>query len=425
MPEQNRLLISPEDDFAYGAGIPRDATWRNLIPAAELGLAIAPGSGEAMAARDAWNASGRGANALLQGQYGDAASNYANALLALGGAIPGAGIIARGTKRGAAWMDRNLPQGFNRLLDAATPKASQDTMYAIPAWHGSPHDFDEFKLDKIGTGEGAQAYGHGLYFAENPATAKVYKENLSNREYTLNGEPLDAIGNHWADVKRRDGDLSEHLKNWQDDAEYYRQMAAQEQAQGKNPAANLDRYETARANAEAIDRVQKGDVVSATPGRLYKTELDVEPEDLLDWDLPLSQQSEKVQKALGFSSRSEDEINAEAIKIMEAGNAKHGRAGGWMDDPEAVNRINKLQGELDSVAPNISGADYYRGANSDIESTMTQLRGTAGQQEMSQRLREAGIPGIRYLDQGSRGSGEGTRNYVIFSDDLVKILSKE
>jgi hypothetical protein len=37
---------------------------------------------------------------------------------------------------------------------------------AITTYHGSPHDFDEFDMSKIGTGEGAQAYGRGLYFAE-------------------------------------------------------------------------------------------------------------------------------------------------------------------------------------------------------------------------------------------------------------------
>ncbi|MGP1366042.1 MAG: hypothetical protein ACTTKW_01790, partial [Schwartzia sp. (in: firmicutes)] len=35
------------------------------------------------------------------------------------------------------------------------------------AWHGSPHVFDYFSLDAIGTGEGAQAHGWGLYFAKN------------------------------------------------------------------------------------------------------------------------------------------------------------------------------------------------------------------------------------------------------------------
>ena len=41
----------------------------------------------------------------------------------------------------------------------------------IRAYHSSPHDFEQFDLGKIGTGEGAQVYGHGLYFAENPAVS--------------------------------------------------------------------------------------------------------------------------------------------------------------------------------------------------------------------------------------------------------------
>lgn len=39
-------------------------------------------------------------------------------------------------------------------------------------------------------------------------------------------------------------------------------------------------------------------------------------------------------------------------------------------------------------------------------------------------MREAGIPGIRYYDQGSRTAGEGTRNYVVFDDNLVSIVKK-
>ena len=41
----------------------------------------------------------------------------------------------------------------------------------IRAYHSSPHDFDKFDLARIGTGEGAQVYGHGLYFAESPAVS--------------------------------------------------------------------------------------------------------------------------------------------------------------------------------------------------------------------------------------------------------------
>lgn len=45
---------------------------------------------------------------------------------------------------------------------------------AMTVWHGSPHKFSKFDMSKIGTGEGAQAYGHGLYMAESPEVAKTY-----------------------------------------------------------------------------------------------------------------------------------------------------------------------------------------------------------------------------------------------------------
>jgi hypothetical protein len=42
----------------------------------------------------------------------------------------------------------------------------------------------------------------------------------------------------------------------------------------------------------------------------------------------------------------------------------------------------------------------------------------------SQALRAAGIPGIRYLDAGSRGAAEGTRNTVVFDANTLEILRK-
>ena len=39
-------------------------------------------------------------------------------------------------------------------------------------------------------------------------------------------------------------------------------------------------------------------------------------------------------------------------------------------------------------------------------------------------LRELGIPGIRYLDQGSRGAGQGTHNYVVFDENIPNIVSR-
>jgi hypothetical protein len=58
----------------------------------------------------------------------------------------------------------NLPQGVKMQVDA---------------WHGSPYQFDKFTTEKIGTGEGAQAFGWGLYFTDLKGIAESYANVLS------------------------------------------------------------------------------------------------------------------------------------------------------------------------------------------------------------------------------------------------------
>ena len=49
----------------------------------------------------------------------------------------------------------------------------------IRAYHGSPYEFDEFKTESIGTGDGTQAFGRGLYFAESEDVARGYRDRLT------------------------------------------------------------------------------------------------------------------------------------------------------------------------------------------------------------------------------------------------------
>jgi hypothetical protein len=58
--------------------------------------------------------------------------------------------------------------------NAAIPRQMNPQMGAI-VYHGSPHKFDKFDSSKIGSGEGSQAYGHGLYVAESPDVARSYQ----------------------------------------------------------------------------------------------------------------------------------------------------------------------------------------------------------------------------------------------------------
>ena len=64
--------------------------------------------------------------------------------------------------------------------------AQGDAVYHQSAWHGSPHDFDTFDLGAIGTGEGNQAHGWGLYFAKKKSVSRNYQKVLSKRLGTTN-----------------------------------------------------------------------------------------------------------------------------------------------------------------------------------------------------------------------------------------------
>ena len=61
--------------------------------------------------------------------------------------------------------------------DLVQLREANPTLYQT-AYHGSPHRFSQFTLDHIGTGEGAQAHGWGLYFAREKNIANDYRERL-------------------------------------------------------------------------------------------------------------------------------------------------------------------------------------------------------------------------------------------------------
>lgn len=322
----------------------------NLSQTREDALSVLPVIGNAMSARDAYTGAGEAYDAFGRGDY---QQGGISGLLA---AMSGLGAVT------------GLPFG---KAAASVAKQAPDMAYAIPAYHGSPHDFDKFDMSKIGTGEGAQSYGHGLYFSENPEVAAVYQKTLGDAN--LNGSGVDSTTQIYASAKLK-GTLDQSEARIRDQLEQFKKLPED------HPNRNLS-IRKMEEHLDAINAVRNGDV--RTAGRLYHTELDVEPEDLLDWDKPLSQQSEKVKQGIReFYGHSADEFD-------------------------------RIQ--------NISGGEWMRGYSGGIP----RAEALDTNADISAALREAGIPGIRYLDQGSRGAGQGSSNYVIFDDNLVKVLRKE
>jgi len=62
---------------------------------------------------------------------------------------------------------------------ASEEELPQGVKMQVDAWHGSPYQFDKFTTEKIGTGEGAQAFGWGLYFTDLESIARGYAQNLA------------------------------------------------------------------------------------------------------------------------------------------------------------------------------------------------------------------------------------------------------
>jgi len=280
---------------------------------------------------------------------------------------------------------------------AVAPKPSNALNMGIKAYHGSPHSFDKFSMDKIGTGEGAQAYGHGLYFAENENIAASYRDSLSPgtkykggsryqvQDGTAEGSAVNAVMDLVTEGMRP-ADAMAAIKRRYVDAANNMDPALFEQGSLATRAANANRYRGYMEIADAVDALNADDFVHV-PGSMYEVEINADPNAFLDWDKPLSEQHPAIRPAL-------DKVIADH-GIRTSGVAPNGKE--WaLNGGEIYDRIATVQG------------------------------GVGGHRNLATQYlkEEAGIPGIKYLDAGSRGAGDGTRNYVVFDDSLIDIIKK-
>lgn len=263
----------------------------------------------------------------------------------------------------------------------------------IVAYHGSPHSFDAFDASKIGTGEGAQTYGHGLYFAGNERVADQYRRRLAGdplpMDLAIDGRPV--FRESWQSLTplHKDGAnyLLSRLRNYSDAhahkaiGEIGRDLPGllEDAAAG---AGSMERFAAERRLSElrgALDLLQTRRVSvlpPERPGHTYEVEIDYPEEALLDWDAPMSRQPQRVLDALARGGLTARTLPPER----------------WL------------------------GRDAYHAA----------VQAAGSDTGAAAIVRGEGIPGIRYLDQGSRSAGEGTRNFVMFpgTEDRIRILRK-
>jgi hypothetical protein len=258
----------------------------------------------------------------------------------------------------------------------------------LDVYHGTPHRFPateanplgEFDASKIGTGEGAQAYGHGIYYAENPDVAKGYRKAMSGRTYENieSNEILDSdslFRNARKSVQETTGlqefsagYVTSKVLTWMDEGNDVNDFLKK----------NVVSDELKPAFETAIQSLKN----TRERSSLYKADLPDEMIDrMLEWDKPLSEQAPNIQKAV-----------SRYIIEMEPHLPSNSRM--------KYLALNQRVRDAD-----ITGAELYKNAQELL-----------GSQLPAALLKKQGIPGIKYLDEGSRGAS-GTGRWKIKPKD--------
>jgi len=282
---------------------------------------------------------------------------------------PAARVAERGAmavgRAGERYAERVVPKIMERggLPAEMVAAMGQGTQSPLTVYHGSPYRFQRFDPTKIGSGEGAQAYGYGHYVAESPAVAQAYRDMLSvprnDASEKIDFNELNKfLGSEKESVNRQ-------IKKFIDGDGYFNEFV----------------YEIRRNGSPKLQKMlQQADPSIFEFGSFYTIDLpDKEIARMLDYNKPLSKQSKEIQEKL------------KSVVDQQLG------TGVW---------------------------DQWIKNNPDFRDLQNDLLEGKTQAEVAELIRQAGIPGIRYLDEGSRGVGQGTSNFVVFpgGEDLLKIV---
>lgn len=266
--------------------------------------------------------------------------------------------------------------GLTELLEAAVKGGVRK---GFTNYHGSPHIFDRFDISKIGSGEGNQTYGWGLYTADSEGVGKAYRDQLKGKGDRFEHPQFGVVApnkveQYLASVARkvdprRFGELKAKATA---QAVMNSPMPAEEQLAGILEGSYPDQKgwaELTKAFAP-FKRIEN-------PGAMYEVGVAADPKvDYLYHDKMLVQQSPKVQEALK-DLRLMDPVTRPA-SVADTGRTAYGRlSNAWGSDRRA-----------------------------------------------SQALLDRGVEGIRYPDQASRDIGIKTYNTIHFSDKLISIVKR-
>jgi hypothetical protein len=297
--------------------------------------------------------------------------------------------------------------------------AMQMPVMGPTAYHGSPHVFDKFSMSKIGTGEGAQAYGHGLYFTSEPKVADQYRRQLSVRDGKRPGVYIG--GEHIDDYRSRRGITSHSVADdvLSDLRDATRSSDAPHEVVRDRYKANLEIQkdpwvlEQMNRRLKMLDEIEAGGISLSQPGSFHKVDI---PDDLLDWERPLSEQPPPIREALASAgllpTRPKPIKNRHNVTGFPSRDEAHAAAADHMMSPSDYVVEEVRPGMFQAIPKTdplaVTGDRIYKDLQKEL-----------GPEAAAQKLREAGIPGHSYV-----GGSSGVRNFVMYDDAPIKPLGR-
>lgn len=300
--------------------------------------------------------------------------------------------------------------------NAVVVKPDGDVTMSVRALHASPHSFRKFDTAFMGKGEGAQAYGWGLYFAENPKVNRSYLNQFAQDKATWRFRELEA--SNVDDMARGLRDrivFPEHVNRFEPgvlDAVYsvLGDLSDARGDKGKIEAIKEELREDIRINEGYSDQYPQAKRQADAENIAYQYLLD---------------HLDEIEVRTGMPSNYRVELNVEDyLDFMEGGellfwdkgygSSTTSRIGDWLLD-EGKEEAYSLFNDKDPENGYWMGGKIYRS----LEDALGSPR------EASEFLLRHGVKGIRYADGFSRWKAEEkqTYNYVIFDGNDIKITA--
>ena len=213
------------------------------------------------------------------------------------------------------------------------------------AWHGTPYDFDAFNLSGIGSGEGNQAHGWGLYFAQNREVSEAYKEILGDK-----GSTVELNGEVWTVNESGDWETTGKTAKYGEAIGYA--LDALEEHGTKDAAINSLQRDLKEGKfrgayiaeaQKAVNILRQGEAKGHKGGRLLEAEIP-DTDVLLDEQKSFNEQPEKVKNALSelISNTGEGQLSRRLFKNATGKRIYEVLSNLYGDDKKASLKLNEF-----------------------------------------------------------------------------------